>query len=245
MNFNSFGDGMRLEEMSWIDAKKAFLEKPVVLIPTGSTEQHGPHNPLGTDHFIAQEICRRTNYLVTPTIPIGVSKHHRQFPGTLWVESKVFKEYVLGICDSLRYHGVEKIVIVNGHGGNTQALIEVAMEMRERGVFVAIFEWWKALRLNAGHGGKEETSVNLFLYENLVKMERVEDGFKEWSPKKFGAIVNYDTIDFSKNGVVGKATKAEKKDGEKITKDAREMLGKLVDYLEKTSIKELLPKKKK
>ncbi|TRO48691.1 creatininase family protein [Candidatus Bathyarchaeota archaeon] len=80
---------VRLHEISWSEAKELFQETDVAILPVGSTEQHGPHNPLGTDHLVAEALSKvvgeRTGVPVLPIIPVGISEHHRQFPGTLWV----------------------------------------------------------------------------------------------------------------------------------------------------------------
>jgi len=72
-----------LYELSWVEAKKYFQSKDIALLPVGSTEQHGPQNPLGTDHLIArslaEEAAKRVKVTCLPVIPFGVSSHHRQF----------------------------------------------------------------------------------------------------------------------------------------------------------------------
>jgi creatinine amidohydrolase len=77
-----------LERISWWQARQLFQSSKVALVPVGSTEQHGPHLPLGTDFLtaqaLAQTVARELNPICTPVIPIGVSEHHRQFWGTLW-----------------------------------------------------------------------------------------------------------------------------------------------------------------
>ena len=82
------------------------------MIPVCATEQHGPHNPLGTDHLLAAAVARRvgdaTGVPVLPVVPVGVSEHHRQFPGTLWVDPPVFREYLLGVALAVAEPGVVK-----------------------------------------------------------------------------------------------------------------------------------------
>jgi len=111
-----------LHEMSWTEAKEYFSKSDIAILPVGSTEQHGPANPLGTDHLvakaIAEEAAKRTGVVCLPVVPFGVSAHHKQFWGTIYVSPRVFKEYVKEVCLALAYYGVHKIVIVNGHGGN-------------------------------------------------------------------------------------------------------------------------------
>lgn len=237
---------MILREASWFDLKDVLTEDTIAVIPVGSTEQHGPHNPLGTDHMIADRIVYgvRDEALVIPTVPVGYSEHHRQFPGTLWVSPHTLENYVLDICRSLQYHGIKKIIICNGHGGNTFPLMSVAMDMRKEGVFVGIFEWWKASKEEDAHAGSGETSLNLFLYEQLVHMERAKDSATEWSPPLHGTKVLYDTIDFSEDGTVGTPTRATKKKGEILYKDAVNQLKKTIDYLKETPLEALLVKER-
>ncbi|HDJ22185.1 MAG TPA: creatininase family protein, partial [Candidatus Bathyarchaeota archaeon] len=152
--------------MPWTEAQKIFEKYDVALVPVGSTEQHGPHNPLGTDHLLAGALSRvlgdRTGVPVTPVIPIGISRHHRQFPGTLWVPPDVFRAYVLNIALSLAEHGVNKIVFVNGHGGNSAALMEVCAKLRaDYGVFACMITSDPPGKLS-GHAGAGETSQNLY-----------------------------------------------------------------------------------
>ena len=78
---------MYLADKTWPALGEYFDEESLALVPVGSTEQHGPHLPEGTDHVIAESLARaaadRSGYLCTPTITVGVSPHHRQFHGTM------------------------------------------------------------------------------------------------------------------------------------------------------------------
>ena len=84
-----------LHEMSWIEAKEYFTRNNVAILPVGSNEQHGPHNPLGTDHLIAKAIAEETakqaDVVCLQVIPFGVSSHHKQFWGTIFISPKAFK----------------------------------------------------------------------------------------------------------------------------------------------------------
>jgi creatinine amidohydrolase len=196
--------------------------------------------------MIAERIAAgvKDEALIIPTVPVGYSEHHRQFPGTLWVSPRVLQDYTLGICQSLHFHGIKKILFVNGHGGNTFPLMIVAMKMREQGVFVGIHEWWKASKEEDAHAGSGETSLNLFFYEQLVHMERAKDSATEWSPPLHGTKVLYDTIDFSEDGTVGKPTRATKGKGEVLYKDAVKQLKETVAYLKETPLQDLLCKER-
>ena len=104
-----------LHEMSWTEAREYFKKNDISILPVGSNEQHGPQNPLGTDHLIAraiaEETARRTEVLCLQVIPFGVSSHHRQFWGTIFVSPRTFKNYVKDVCLALNYYGVQKIVM--------------------------------------------------------------------------------------------------------------------------------------
>ncbi len=243
-----------LHEMSWTEAQEYFKENDLVILPVGSNEQHGPHNPLGTDHLIARTLAEKvavqTGILCLQVIPFGVSSAHKQFWGTIHISPRVFKEYVKEVCLALKYNGVRKIVVVNGHGGNRSILLEMARELRGRGVFISIFQWWEAAgRLlpglfkpeERGHAGAEETSLNLVLHPNIVKMEEVVDE----EPRKFniggeGITLPLSTIDVTDSGVFGISSTASLKKGEKVLEVVISKLVKYVELLKTAKIEDLL-----
>lgn len=98
-----------LHEMSWREAKEYSAKNDIAILPVGSNEEHGPANPLGTDHLIAkdiaEEVARRTGILGLQVIPFGVSSHHKQFWGTIFISPEAFKKYVKDTCLSLNYYG--------------------------------------------------------------------------------------------------------------------------------------------
>jgi creatinine amidohydrolase len=247
-----------LHEMSWAEAKEYFAKNDVAIIPVGSNEQHGPQNPLGTDHLIAkalaEEVARRTGVACLQVIPFGVSSHHRQFWGTVFISPKTFKNYVKEVCLSLEYYGVRKIVIVNGHGGNRCALMEIAREMREKGVFISVFQWWEAAGKllhghfkpeEEGHAAAEETSVNLALHPQIVNMDRaVDEEPREHFAKVDGMSLPLDTVDETSSGVFGKSTTASAEKGKAVLEAVVNELIKHVNALKKAKIEDLMQKPK-
>ena len=247
-----------LSEMSWVEAKEYFSKNDTVILPIGSTEQHGPANPLGTDFLIAkaiaEETAKRGSVACLPVIPFGVSSHHKQFWGTIFVSPKIFKRYVKEVCLALNYFGVRKIVVVNGHGGNLNALALMARELREKGVFVSVFQWWPAStkllpRLfepeERRHAGAEETSVNLALHSHLVNLNKLLDE----EPRKHkaqmeGITLPLDTVDETDSGVFGKQTTASAKKGKKVVETVINELVKHVKMLKATKAESLLQKPK-
>lgn len=249
---------VKLHEMSWIEAKEYFSGNDIVILPVGSNEQHGPQNPLGTDHLIAkaiaEETAKRTQVISLQVIPFGVSSHHKQFWGTIFVSSRTFKEYVKDVCLALSYYDVRKIVVVNGHGGNLATLVELAMELREKGIFMSIFQWWTAAGKilpdlfkpeEMGHAAAAETSVNLALYPHIVDMKKAVDEEPLKHPAKTeGVTLPLDTLDYTSSGVFGKSTTASTEKGKKIFEAVVNELVKHVNLLKKAKIEDLTRKPK-
>jgi len=253
---------VQLAEISWEEAGEAFKETDVVILPVGSTEQHGPHNPLGTDYLVAaatgREVGDRTGVMVLPVVPVGVSEHHRQFPGSLWVSPRIFRQYIKAVALAVASHGVKKILIVNGHGGNTAALMEVVGELRrEHGLFAAVASAFPPALVGTPHAGEGETSVNLYFHGHLVRMERAVDtnqkeklgplsieGYNWIGPIQFA----WDTIDLTETGVLGDAgsrvisTTASAEKGREVMEPYLEELSRLVEALKGADLEELLCK---
>ena len=247
-----------LHEMSWTEAKEYFIKNDIAILPVGSNEQHGPQNPLGTDHLIAkalaEETAKRTGVLCLQMIPFGVSSHHKQFWGTIYISPKTFKKYVKEACLSLNYYGVKKIVIVNGHGGNLNALAELARELREKGIFISIFQWWPAAGKllpdlfkpeERRHASAEETSVNLALYPEIVNIDtNVDEVVRESALQSDGITLPLDSVDYTASGVFGKSTTASAEKGKIVLETMVGELVKHVNLLKKAKIGDLIQKSK-
>ena len=247
-----------LHEMSWQEAKEYFAKNDIAIIPVGSNEQHGPPNPLGTDHLIAkgiaEEVAKRTRVICLQVIPFGVSSHHKQFWGTIFVSPRTFKKYVRETCLALQYYGVRRIVVVNGHGGNLAVLTELARELREEGVFMSVFQWWTATgkllpRLFADterrHAAAEETSLNLAIHPHLVDVSRaVDEEPRKYKLEAAGITLPLGTVDETTSGAFGKTSTASvakgKKDFEALVKE----LARHVELLKNAKMKDLLEKPK-
>jgi len=247
-----------LHEMSWTEAKEYFVKTDIAILPVGSNEQHGPQNPLGTDHLIAkalaEETAKRTGVLCLQVVPFGVSSHHKQFWGTIYISPKTFKEYVKEACLALSYYGVKKILIVNGHGGNRCALMEMARELREKGIFVSIFQWWEAAGKllpelfrseERGHAGAEETSMNLALYPQIVRFDKaMNEEPRKHAVASAGISLPLNTVDETNSGVFGKSTTASAEKGKKVLETVVDELVKHVDMLKKSKTEDLMQKPK-
>lgn len=248
---------MRLADNTTTTAATGFDTAEVALLPVGSTEQHGPALPLGTDFMVAEAFAETLvddDVVVLPTLPVGVSEHHRQFDGTLWVRPETFESYVTETVESLASHGLRKVVFVNGHGGNVDALARAGRRLRSsETAFAPTWNWWESVpevsddlfESDGGHAGPAETSLLLELAETLVRRDALDaagEGVPEsWGESVHGASIGFDTIDFTPTGAVGDPTEGSKEAGERLFEAAREELHALVDWLVDQPFESLLP----
>jgi len=229
---------MHLSEATWTDA--AAVDTDLAIVPVGSTEQHGPHAPLGTDALTAEAVADagaasfEDEVVVAPTIPVGVAEEHRRFAGTLWVSPDTLRANVRETVGSLAHHGWDRVVVVNGHGGNVGPLREVCATIsRHDDAYAVPFTWFDAVDApDMGHGGPEETSLVQHLDADLVREDRLDeaaeggaDGWGEWVS---GVNLAYDSDDFSENGTVGDPREASTERGEALLDDASEALAALL-----------------
>jgi len=252
---------MYLGDEAWPDLAEYFAEESLALVPVGSTEQHGPHLPEGTDHMIAEAFAReaatRSGYLCTPTITVGVSPHHRQFHGTMWADPGVFRDYIESLTRNLTSHGIDRVIYVNAHGGNVEHLREVGRRLRDDHTAFAIEWMWNdgirdlvddLFAVNGPHGGPKETALIMHIAQDLVHEDRLEEardgGLVDWdgdSGRQFGARVFYDAIENTENGVLGDQTDATPQKGEQLFEAATDNLVKLCDWLADQHSDDLMP----
>jgi creatinine amidohydrolase len=252
---------MYVADQTWPDLAEYVAEESVALVPLGSTEQHGPHLPLSTDHVIAEGLARaaaeRAGFLCTPTVNVGVSEHHRQFHGTMWVSPSAFREYVESLARNLTYHGIDRLVFVNAHGGNTQHLQEVGRRLRGDGAaFATPWMWDDAIpelvddlfETNGPHAGPKETSMLLHLDPDCVKSGEFENardnGLKDLESAdstRHGSRVSYDSVESADNGAYGDQTDATAEKGERLFEAATSELVQLLEWLDEQRFEDLLP----
>ena len=242
---------MELLESTWTETDGA--DTDLAVLPVGSTEQHGPHAPLGTDLFTAQAIARAAAEeipaVVGPTIPVGIAAEHRHFSGSLWVSEDTFRAYVRETCESLAAHGWDRIVLVNGHGGNVDALRELCGQLTREGTAYAVpFTWFDAVdpaelgepALEMGHGGPLETSLLQHLDAEHIRADRLEaaaaGAADRWGEWQSGVNLAYDTAEFSENGVVGDPSAGSAELGAKLLDAATEQLTELLAVVEQRDL---------
>ena len=161
-----------------------------VLLAVGSTDQHGPHLPLGTDSLIGDKLVERValglgKTLVAPTIRVGMSEHHMVFHGSMTLREEVLEEVLVDYCRSLARHGFQNIVLIPTHGGNKEAVVRTAERLEreslsarvlaqsdETAYLTAMVEVGGKYDVTPGevgsHAGHLETSVMLADYGELV-----------------------------------------------------------------------------
>jgi len=236
---------MHLTESTWTDADA--LETSLAVLPAGSTEQHGPHAPLGTDTLTAEAIAAEgtdrvdREVAVAPAVPVGVAEEHRHFAGTLWVSPDTFRAYVRETVESLAHHGWDRVVVVNGHGGNVGPLRETCARLTRDGTAYAVpFTWFDAIDPAAagfdgmmGHGGPLETSLVQHLRPELVDEDRFEaaaDGAAEgWGEWQAGVNLACDSAEFTQSGVVGDPGEGSAELGERLYDLASDRLAGLLE----------------
>ncbi len=182
----------RYNRLTWPEMNDAIGMQKVVILPTGSTEQHGRHMPLDTDAFLTEAVCleagRRAaaRVLVLPPIAYGLNRHHIDFPGTIHIEPEAFIAFALCITKSLAYHGFKKILLVNGHGSNGPLVDLVARRtvLETHSLCAAVS--YLALAMDAfrtvqetpivAHADEIETSLYLHLAPERVQMAEARAG---------------------------------------------------------------------
>lgn len=181
---------------SWPQIRDAVDAEKMVVIPVGSTEDHGFHLPLDVDQVLPGTICeeavkQREDTLLFQTIPHGYLPHHMDMVGGITIGWDTFVKYLIDIGISLCHHGFRKLLFVNGHGSNhhlvEQATRQIILQYPE--ARAAMLSWWQIDELRAavrevgeggpegsGHAGEMETSLYLHIAEEYVDMDQaVED----------------------------------------------------------------------
>jgi creatinine amidohydrolase len=234
---------MLLKDLTWPEVKSLDFDKLVVILPTGSFEQHGPHLPFTTDTDIASSVASGIEralpkqVLLTPTLWPGLSTHHMHFPGTLDVPQPVYIQLITELGKSLASMGAKKVFILNGHGGNDTPLRAALRELKSavpatRFVFAS---YWtlagKTLREvreselgGVGHACEMETSIMLHLDPSRVKMDRaVRDGpthtdIYRQADMQYGRPVFFvnEFHEVTKSGVIGYADLATAEKGKRF-----------------------------
>lgn len=177
-----------MQELSWPEVESRIRDSPLVLVPIGSTEQHGRHLPLGVDVFIpvyaAEQVALKTGVLIAPPIWYGPAQWHMSFPGTITIQTSTLIALLRDVCRSLAFHGVKHVVLINGHtGGSNHVVMTFADDMQTENpdlriwiVDVVVMAKSAVLDVSEapllGHADEVETSQMLVVRPDLVHMEQ-------------------------------------------------------------------------
>ena len=189
-------DEVRVARLTWRDVEAAVARGAAAYFPMGSTEEHGPHSPMG-DYMAAEEIAvrvaRQTGDLVFPPLPFSYSEYFRSFPGTITLTSACLHQLVWEVMECLTGSGFSHIVLFNGHKGNEPTLLHLVREWRrQKKLLVPVvsplgFGLTPALSkeiygdYKVGHGGEPMGSLMGYLFPGTVDTSRAED----WAVKDF------------------------------------------------------------
>ncbi|WP_314383623.1 creatininase family protein [Pseudomonas brenneri] len=183
---------MLLHQSTWIEIGQFLDRSRTVVIPIGSNEQHGPTGLLGTDwmcpEIIAHHAQKDADILVGPTFNIGMAQHHLGFPGTISLRPSTFIAAIGDWTRSLAAHGFEKILFLNGHGGNiatieaafSELYAEASFARRPAGFALKLCNWWDLegvgelarAQFPTGHGTHatpSEIAITQWAYPDSIK----------------------------------------------------------------------------
>jgi creatinine amidohydrolase len=218
------------------------LPARIAVLPVAAVEQHGPHLPVGVDSYIAQAYLARVRALlakdspatILPVQAVGASDEHKAFPGTLTLSPETVLRAFIEIGESVGRAGINKLVIINSHGGNLTIIDLAARQLRVRHDMLAVHCSWgrfgypeglfsQAERTHGIHGGDIETSIMLAAFPDLVRRDKIAD-FKPttyamerdytWLRADFPAGFGWMTQDLHASGAVGDAALATAEKGE-------------------------------
>jgi creatinine amidohydrolase len=194
--------------------------RQLLILPLGSTEQHGPHLPLDTDTVIANALAGNAHdhfpqVGLAPPMPYGASGEHRDFPGTLSIGTNaliaVLVEFVRHATSTWRH-----VLVINGHGGNARALAAAADLMRSEGRSMTVLHAESGGERADPHAGYRETSLMMHLAPTTVRTDRLEAGNTSALPVLLPLLQSDGVRRVSNNGVLGDPTGATAAEGMRI-----------------------------
>ncbi|WP_455278894.1 creatininase family protein [[Eubacterium] cellulosolvens] len=209
-----------MENMTWKEVESKLSKSKTVIIPFGSTEEHGYHLPLSTDYFVAYELAKRVGKkiqaLVAPPICYGVCRRGASFQGTITISIDTLRSLTIDIITSLHSQGFRNIIVLPGHLGSAQTIgLELACQKlvkQNENLKIVLIDLSKILEKipegiigeQFGHAGEVETSLMLALDPAIVRMADATDE----KPIFPAHLVVRDSRKFMKSGVIGNANAA-------------------------------------
>jgi creatinine amidohydrolase len=223
----------------------------IVVLPVGSTEQHGSHLPLETDTKIVEKIVKEAavsiqnelTILILPAVWVGYSPHHMDFAGSITLNTETYINVIYEICQSVIHHGFRKVVIINGHGGNTNHIKVAASKIGvETDSYVLAASYWELMQeeiqkytqeKTIGHAGEAETSLQLYLSPDLVNENEVatakEIKENDFLPPSSWLFQNFSAL--TKKGYLGQPSRGNKELGKILFNTAvKKVAGLFLDF---------------
>jgi creatinine amidohydrolase len=248
-SYNGSNKKVLWQEMWRQEFLEALKGSPVVIVPIGSVEQHGPHCPMDVDistpFHMAVCVARAVDdfpTLVAPPVWSGLAHYNMGFPGTISLRSETFQMLLTDVVRSIHANGFHRIICLNGHGGNSGPSRAVCWELAQEDIFSLNFNWWDMVADElrewgdsddgVGHGGEWETSVQLHLRRHMVDWQRAECddtgtqpfseelGFAGFAERRRDTLLN--------TGIMGDALAATAEKGQRIFELSCQRLEQLV-----------------
>lgn len=221
----------RWSDLTWPEVRAAVDREPWALLCLGAVEEHGPHLPLGTDAFAAEEFSARLSaaagLIELPVLPYGQVWSLARFDGSLSVSDTTLVALIVDLADGLAQAGVRGLVLFSAHLGNAAAMKAATRALEERDGLPAIALTYPGLAAVAAevaqsprshpsimHADELETSIMLALREDVVRMDRAVREYPDYPADFDVAPVRWDAI--SETGVFGDATAATAAKGQRI-----------------------------
>jgi creatinine amidohydrolase len=222
-----------LADLAWPEVAERAAAGAVLAVPLGSTEQHGPHLPLGTDTDIAVALCRRLasvrpDVLIAPAVPYGSSGEHDGFAGTLSIGQAAIERLVLKLGRSAT-RTFPHVLFVSAHGGNAAPVSRAVDALRSRShCDVALFQpRWEG----DPHAGHHETAMLLALHPERVRMDRAVSGDTRPLDMLMPQLTAYGVRAVSETGVLGDPTTATAARGIALLDDlAAQLIGQVTEW---------------
>lgn len=179
-----------LQDLTWVEFRDRIAEDPVILLPLGSQEQHGPQAPMG-DFVLAERIAllaaERANAICAPALPFGYADFFRGAPGGIQLRAETFVSVLKDMITAFIDHGVKRLVICNGHSTNAPLISQVVQTLRrESGIRIPNVNLWRGLpdeiwrRAHGedadaarGHGADPMTSVYMHFCPGSIRLDRM------------------------------------------------------------------------
>jgi len=249
----------KLQRVSYKTVKEN--EYRIAVLPIGSCEPHNLHLPYGSDTihatYVAERMCESAHQMgakviLLPTIPYGVNSNMFEFPLAMNVYQSTLNQIATDIVESLEKHGIYKLIILNGHGGNDFNAWQRSMIGKTR-VFIVTMDWWtvgsdardRIFEEPGDHADEMETSVNLVTAPELVHLEDADDGAV--NPTRFEALnkgwakIARPWHLLTRNSGVGNPFKATREKGEKYLDIIIERGSKFIKELSDAEMDETFP----